>query len=90
MMSSLHLRIEGRVQGVCYRMCAADAAQALGITGWVRNRPDGTVEIEAEGEEPSLREFATWCRRGPPHAHVTRADETHGAATGRFPDFAIR
>ena len=86
----LRLSIAGRVHGVCYRMRAADAGQRLGITGWVRNRPDGTVEIVAEGEEAPLREFAAWCRRGPPHAQVTGVDETYGTSTGEFAEFSIR
>ena len=90
MTRNLHIVIAGRVQGVCYRMSAADAGRALGLTGWVRNCPDGTVEAVAEGEDEALRTFAAWCRRGPPYARVTRVDETHGEATGQFPDFTIR
>ena len=69
-----HFFIEGRVQGVCFRMCAQEEAMHLGLTGWVRNLPDGRVEIMAEGEEQDVRKFLAWCRHGPPHAMVMDVD----------------
>ncbi len=56
----LHLTIAGRVQGVFFRGSSVREAQKLVITGYARNRPDGTVEIVAEGSVPALREFAAW------------------------------
>jgi acylphosphatase len=84
-----HFFVSGRVQGVCYRMYACREAERLGVTGWVRNLPDGTVESVAEGEEDALAAFRDWCGRGPPHARVTRVEESYLDATGEFPDFRI-
>lgn len=86
----VHLFITGNVQGVCYRMHAVEVSRGLGITGWIRNCPDGTVEALAEGEEEQLSEFSAWCRRGPPHALVSEVGESFGKATGEFCDFHIR
>jgi len=82
-----HFVVEGRVQGVCYRMYSCEEAQRLGVTGWVRNKSDGTVEIVAEGEETALADFLAWCKHGPTHARVTGVEEKYSAATGEFDDF---
>lgn len=86
----VHLLIGGRVQGVCFRMLTCDEAARRGITGWVRNRLDRTVEIMAEGEEDALQGFTSWCRVGPPQARVTDVDESLSDATGEFSSFRIR
>jgi acylphosphatase len=65
------ISIRGRVQGVGFRYHALSVAEKSGITGLVKNLSDGSVYIEAEGEESALNEFLKWCREGPPHAHVT-------------------
>jgi acylphosphatase len=85
------LVISGLVQGVFYRQSAVDEARSLGLDGWVRNLPDGSVEAEAEGERAAVEAFVAWCRRGPPSARVDRVEETwgapsHAAGTG----FAVR
>ena len=64
------LVIRGRVQGVGYRGAAVQAAFALGVIGWVRNRRDGYVEALAQGEPETIERFVAWCRRGPPLALV--------------------
>lgn len=64
------IRVTGRVQGVFYRASAARKAQELGLTGFVRNEPDGSVYLEAEGDEQTLNAFEAWCRQGPPAARV--------------------
>jgi acylphosphatase len=64
------LLIRGRVQGVGYRDAAVQAACALGVCGWVRNRRDGSVEAVAQGAPDAVERFAAWCRRGPPLARV--------------------
>jgi len=64
------LRITGKVQGVFFRESAKKAADRLGLSGFVRNEPDGSVYAEAEGEEALLKEFAEWCRQGPESAEV--------------------
>lgn len=70
------LRIEGRVQGVGYRDWMRREADRLGVHGWVRNRPDGSVQALVAGEEGAVRELLTACRRGPALARVDRIDET--------------
>lgn len=72
------LRIEGRVQGVSYRWWTMQAAAALGLEGWVRNRRDGTVEILAIGDVRAIDALAEACRQGPSHALV-RAVERYPA-----------
>jgi acylphosphatase len=63
--------ISGRVQGVFYRASAQRKAEALGLAGWVRNLPDGRVEVLASGSEDALKELQGWLWQGPPHAAVT-------------------
>jgi acylphosphatase len=71
-----HLMIHGRVQGVGYRDAAVRAAHAHAVTGWVRNRRDGTVEAFAQGAPEAVDAFIAWCRRGPSMARVTAVDVT--------------
>lgn len=73
-MPPLHLLVTGRVQGVGFRWYAREAAQRLGIKGWVRNRPDGTVEVAADGPPESQEQFMTVLQRGPTGARVTRVE----------------
>ena len=68
--SSVHLNISGRVQGVYYRASMLQEAQRLGLTGWVMNRPDGSVEAVAEGWKAKIEELIAWCRQGPQGARV--------------------
>ncbi|MFH1812060.1 MAG: acylphosphatase [Pseudomonadota bacterium] len=66
----VHLRITGRVQGVCYRANACEQAKAMGLRGWVRNRIDGSVEAMALGTPHNIEAFVTWCGQGPSAAQV--------------------
>ncbi len=66
----VRLRITGRVQGVWYRGATEAEARRLGVDGWVRNLPDGSVEALIEGEPTAVRALADWCRTGPPGARV--------------------
>ena len=66
----IHLLIRGRVQGVYFRAAAMREARRLGITGWVRNRPDGTVEVVAEGEEDAIKALSSWANHGPSAARA--------------------
>lgn len=77
-MKHYNIRITGRVQGVWYRDSARSKARELGIRGFVRNDPDGSVYIEAEGEERELKELVQWCWDGPPRAKVENVDVEEG------------
>ncbi|MFO1413436.1 MAG: acylphosphatase [Burkholderiales bacterium] len=71
-----HLRIHGTVQGVGYRDAALRRAQALGLTGWVRNRRDGTVEAFVQGPAEAVDAMVAWARRGPAAARVSEVEAT--------------
>jgi acylphosphatase len=85
----VHLVVSGRVQGVWFRASTRREADRLGLTGWVRNLPDGRVEAVAEGKSELLDDFVRWCGHGPPHARVDGVEETRGAATGEFTTFLV-
>ena len=86
----LHAIVRGRVQGVNFRGYTNQKAAALGVTGWIRNLPDGTVETVAEGSEHALRAFLGWLQIGPPTSSVEAVEATWGEASGTFSDFKIR
>ena len=67
--------IHGRVQGVFFRGSTVERAQEVGVNGWVRNRPDGTVEAVFEGSAAQVAEMVHYCREGPPWARVERIEE---------------
>ena len=69
-MKAVSVRVTGRVQGVSFRAYAQDEAERLGVAGWVRNEPDGSVEVYAEGPGESVDALVDWCRRGPSLARV--------------------
>ncbi|MBN8531909.1 MAG: acylphosphatase [Alphaproteobacteria bacterium] len=72
---AVRVRIHGRVQGVGYRAWTVVTANRLELSGWVRNRADGTVEAIFKGEEPTIRQMLDACREGPPAARVERVEE---------------
>ena len=84
-----HLVIKGRVQGVFFRATACDEAARLGVTGWVRNCRDGSVECVAEGEKAQVDRLIIWCRHGPPGAGVTDIDVRREEWTGEFGSFSV-
>jgi acylphosphatase len=83
-------RVEGRVQGVGFRYFVARKAESLGVFGWVRNRWDGSVEIEAEGDEVALQQLTHWVRRGPPGSFVSDLQVKWNEPTGEQKKFKIR
>ncbi|HZT97790.1 MAG TPA: acylphosphatase [Chloroflexota bacterium] len=66
----LHLIIKGRVQGVNFRYRARQRARELGVSGWIRNTPEGSVEAIVEGDHAQVERFVQWAHRGPPSASV--------------------
>ncbi len=74
MQRRIQCRVSGRVQGVWYRASACTEARRLGLSGWVRNCADGSVELEAAGAESDLRELLAWLWRGPPAAEVAQVE----------------
>lgn len=74
--------VHGRVQGVGYRYNARSEASRLGVGGYARNRPDGAVEVEVEGDEASVTRMLDWLRRGPRFAKVDSVDVSDVPATG--------
>jgi acylphosphatase len=85
----LHAVIHGDVQGVGFRYFVMRKARPLGIRGWVRNRHDGAVELEAEGERQVLEQLLEAIRQGPRAAHVTRVDAEWMPATGGLEPFDL-
>ena len=86
----IRLIIRGRVQGVWYRGSAQEIARELGLTGWVRNLNDGSVELVAEGESSALEALIAWCREGPPLANVYDILEEEITPSGAPATFEVR
>jgi len=84
-----HLIIEGRVQGVWFRDSTRNEATRLNLTGWVKNRFDGSVELIAEGTREEVKKLIEWCHHGPPGARVTMVHEIKEDYTGEFDSFRI-
>jgi acylphosphatase len=81
-----HVRVTGLVQGVFFRAWMAEEARALGVTGWVRNASDGSVEAHLEGDKWSIQQLVDYLHRGPPSAQVTRVtvEEAKPEGADRF------
>lgn len=86
----VHLYVSGRVQGVFFRHHTMKKAAELGLRGWVKNLPDGKVEAVIEGDPHSVDEMVSWCRSGPPSAHVSNLEVTREETTQEFDSFTIR
>lgn len=86
----LTARVVGEVQGVGYRAFAQRRAEVLDVAGYVRNEPDGTVRVVAEGQRASLARFLAELRQGPAGADVQSVEEHWDDATGEFDGFEIR
>ncbi len=86
----LHATVHGRVQGVNFRYYSTRTARRLGLSGWVANRRDGTVETVAEGKRSDLDAFVGFLRRGSPAASVERVDLEWEDPSGEFDGFRVR
>lgn len=82
--------VRGRVQGVWFRGWTRETARALGVTGWVRNLPDGAVEVLAHGSDEQLDRLESHLRQGPPLARVTAIESRRTDTDTPLPDFSVR
>jgi acylphosphatase len=82
MTKSLEVGVHGRVQGVSFRYYTEREAARLGVAGWVRNEPDGSVAAHFEGAAADVDALVEWCRAGPPYARVERVETRECTATG--------
>ena len=89
MQKHLNIQVTGAVQGVLYRHSAKQQAELRSITGFVKNMPDGSIYLEAEGEESMLQYFVTWCHRGSDNSKVENVGTTEGELKN-FPNFTIQ
>ena len=92
MAASRHVRllISGRVQGVWFRASTREVATNLGLRGWVRNRPDGRVEVTAQGPDSQVESLIEWCREGPPGSQVGRVEVFEVEPTDTAATFEVR
>jgi acylphosphatase len=85
-----HVYVAGQVQGVFFRDSTREKAEQLGLTGWVKNLPDGRVEALFEGPSERIREMIRWCEQGPPHAEVENVDTQFEVSEGDLTSFEVR
>ncbi|NYZ77166.1 acylphosphatase [Candidatus Micrarchaeota archaeon] len=90
MNARIRIFVYGDVQGVFFRSNSVSEANGLGLSGWVRNRSDGSVEIVAEGEKEKLEELLSWCRKGPGAARVDEVKYGWEKPAGEFSGFSAR
>lgn len=88
-MKRVHIFVKGIVQGVFFRHFTLQQAKQLGIKGWVRNLPDGRVEMVCEGSEDSIEKMIKWSKKGPQGAFVEDIDITYEEYKDEFTDFRI-
>lgn len=86
----LEAKVTGYVQGVSFRYYTRQEARRLGLTGWVANKPDGSVQVVAEGPEQAMQAFSRFLREGPPHAQVDQVREDWLDPSGEYKDFTVR
>ncbi len=84
------INVHGKVQGVFFRASTRKRARKWGLTGYVKNMPDGTVHIEAEGPEEKLDKLLSFAQDGPRFARVDRIEKTFSEATGEFNSFCVK
>lgn len=89
-MQNVHIVIKGKVQGVLFRQHTKKIAVELGLNGFVRNLDDGTVEVQAEGDDNKINKLIVWCKKGPPAARVSSINIIYEECNPKFEDFEIR
>ncbi len=89
-MKRVHAVIQGRVQGVFFRACTHAEAKRLGLSGWVRNLPDGSVEAEFEGDDKEINLMLNWLKKGAPSSKVTKVVAEESPVSGNEKQFTIR
>ena len=82
LVKAVQARVTGRVQGVSFRWYTQEQAQRLGVSGWVRNEPDGSVLLHAEGDDDAVDALVAWCHQGPPSARVEHVAVRETGPTG--------
>jgi acylphosphatase len=82
MTRAVDVTVTGRVQGVSFRYYTVEQAERLGVTGWVRNEPEGSVALHAEGADEAVDALVEWCRTGPALARVRNVAVREANATG--------
>lgn len=87
---AIHIIVKGKVQGVFFRATTSEKAAQLGLKGWVRNLPDGNVEVMAEGEKENLNKLAEWCKIGTDRSVVDSVEIEKLPYENRFTDFQIK
>ncbi|ABL99535.1 MULTISPECIES: acylphosphatase [Shewanella] len=83
------IRVKGKVQGVCFRRFALERARELGVTGYVTNMDDGSVQILAQGSAPLVEKLIDWCWEGSPAASVNAVEVNEDEADEIYLDFSI-
>jgi acylphosphatase len=86
----VHCIVRGRVQGVAFRAYTVREARRLGLAGWVRNLPNGCVELVAQGEQRDLETLEAWCHQGPPRASVSDVETQWLDSAGDLGPFSVR
>jgi acylphosphatase len=88
-MERVNVRVFGDVHYVGFRFSTIEVARDLGLTGWVKNESDGSVQIMAEGEKEKLENLVTWAKKGPMLAKVKKIETSWGSSTGEFSSFDV-
>ena len=90
MQKRVELKIHGKVQGVFFRDSTRNKARELNLSGYVKNKLDGTVEIVAEGQKEMLQRLVGWCKEHPGYSKVEKVEVKWAEGAGKFADFIVR